>query len=350
MRLLFLSNLYPPHDLGGYEQWCQEVAVRLRGRGHIVRVLTSRHGTSGSSSSEPDVTRTLHLQADVHHYRPLDFFLKRADQERANQRELRRAIDETAPDLVVVWGMWDLSCALPYWAEQWMLERVAYYISSYWPDDTDIHEEYWRLPAGRRLPELAKKPFRSLALRQLQRDGYPPRLRFEHATCCSEYVRKTLAAAGKLPDTATVLFGGVDPEPFMRHHRATDRKPDDPLKLLYFGSLLPHKGVHTALEALGILRHRGQADQVSLTVLGGGHPDYEARLHEMVAQLDIGDLVRFAGRAPRNEIPAWLGCFDVFLFTSTWAEPMARQRDGGDGSRPIGHRHRGRWSGGNAGE
>ena len=324
MRLLFLSNLYPPHDLGGYEQWCQEVAVRLRERGHVVHVLTSRHGTDGSPSPEPDVTRTLHLQADVRHYRPLDFFLKRADQEQANRHELKATIDETAPDLVVVWGMWDLSRALPHWAEQWMPGRVAYYISSYWPSDTDIHQGYWQLPARRPLTEFAKKPFRAVALRQLSREGYPPTLRFEHAVCCSQYVRDTLVRAGKLLPHAAVLFGGIDPEPFLKHTPAKDDTHSSILRLLYFGSLLPHKGVHTALEALGILRRRGQADHVSLTILGGGHPDYEARLHAMVAQLNIGDMVQFAGRVPRNEIPAWLGRFDVFLFTSTWAEPMAR--------------------------
>jgi hypothetical protein len=37
MRLLFLSNLYPPYEIGGYEQWCQEVAVRLRERGQQFR-------------------------------------------------------------------------------------------------------------------------------------------------------------------------------------------------------------------------------------------------------------------------------------------------------------------------
>ena len=44
MRILFLSNFYPPHAIGGYEQWCQEVADRLQARGHVVTVLTSRYG------------------------------------------------------------------------------------------------------------------------------------------------------------------------------------------------------------------------------------------------------------------------------------------------------------------
>ena len=57
MRLLFLSNLYPPYDLGGFEQWCQEVALRLRLRGHAVQVLTSRYGLERGQPSEVGVAR-----------------------------------------------------------------------------------------------------------------------------------------------------------------------------------------------------------------------------------------------------------------------------------------------------
>jgi glycosyltransferase involved in cell wall biosynthesis len=61
-----------------------------------------------------------------------------------------------------------------------------------------------------------------------------------------------------------------------------------------------------------------------LTILGGGHPDYELQLRMRVDELGVGDHVVFAGRVSRDEIPTWLGRFDVFLFTSIWAEPMAR--------------------------
>ena len=324
MRLLFLSNLYPPYDMGGFEQLCQEVTVRLRQRGHTVQVLTSRHGLDHPLPSEQDVIRTLHLQANVHYYQPMEFFLQRPRQERSNKRELRRAIDQLAPDLIVVWGMWNLSRNLPYWAEQRMPGRVAYYIASYWPMDTDIHEEYWQRQAKKPVTELLKRPLRALALSQLSWEGYPPSLHLEHAKCCSQYVRDTLVQAGKLPANAGVLFGGIDPEPFLRNPSRSSEAQEGPLRLLYFGSLLSHKGVHTAIEALGMLKKRGLADRVELTLLGSGHPDYEAQLRAMVAQFGIGDRVQFAGRVPRDEIPSWLGRFDVFLFTSIWAEPMAR--------------------------
>jgi len=324
MRLLFLSNLYPPHDMGGFEQWCEEVAVRLRQRGHKVRVLTSCYGLNSALPAEQDVIRTLHLQADVYHYRPLDFFLRRPRQEKSNERQLRQAIGEFVPDRVVVWGMWNLSHWLPYWAEKWMPGRVAYYIASYWPADPDIHRQYWELAAHRPLVNTLKRPVKSLALGQLRREKYPPALHFEHAICCSRYVRDTLVQAGKLPASAGVLFGGIDVEPFLRNQPSDSKEQAGPLRLLYCGSLLPHKGVHTAIEAMGILKERGMYEHAELTLLGGGHPEYEARLREVAERLGVDKKVHFAGRVPRDEIPSRLADFDVFLFTSVWAEPMAR--------------------------
>lgn len=328
MRVLFLSNFYPPYELGGYEQWCHEVATHLIDRGHQVWVLTSRYGIRSERKNDaPNVTRELHLQSDINYYHSIDFFLRRPNQERENIQALRETIEQFSPDILMVWGMWNLSHNLPYWSEQWMPGRVAYFISNYWPADTDPHTEFWRLPTRR--PQLAwvKRLLRWVALRQLRREGYPPQLRFEHAVCCSQHVRDTLVQAGKLPGNAGVLLGGTDPEPFLRHSRLTQNHLDSlhgPVEFLYFGRLIHDKGVHTALEAMGLLKRRGLLDGANLTILGSGHPDYEAKLRQMLVQLDIGDHIKSVSQVPREQVPEWLGRFDVFLFTSIWPEPMAR--------------------------
>ena len=83
------------------------------------------------------MARVLHLQSNLDYYRPTDFFLRRGIRERANLRYLRQAIERFRPDVAMVWGMWHLSHALPFWIERLMPGRVAYYISSYWPTDTN---------------------------------------------------------------------------------------------------------------------------------------------------------------------------------------------------------------------
>jgi glycosyltransferase involved in cell wall biosynthesis len=75
---------------------------------------------------------------------------------------------------------------------------------------------------------------------------------------------------------------------------------------------------------MGILKKSVQVDNLELTVLGSGHPDYEDYLRKLVIDLEIEDRVQFVRRVPRSEIASWLGKFDIFLFTSIWPEPMAR--------------------------
>jgi glycogen(starch) synthase len=328
MRILFLSNFYPPYEIGGYEQWCAEVASRLTDAGHEIEVLTSRYGTQlRAVNGTGQVTRALYLQADIAYYHPANFYFRRPYQERANIQALRKKIDRFHPDVVMIWGMWNLSHILPYWAERWMPGRVAYYISNYWPIDTDPHTAYWQLPTRRPILEVIKRPLRAIALAQLRKEGYPPPLRFDHAVCCSQYVCDSLTKAGRLPPHAGVIFGGIDPHPFLKISKLPkdhNGEQNRPLRLLYFGRLIHDKGVHTAVEAIGLLKQRGLADGIDLTILGSGHPDYEAKLRQMLVQLDVGDQIEFVSQVPRGEIPEWLGRFDIFLFTSIWPEPMAR--------------------------
>ncbi len=324
MHLLFLSNFYPPHELGGMEQLTAEVAIRLQARGHQVAALTSRAGAESAGAAEDGVIRSLFLEADIHYYSMRAFFLARRAQESANEQALRQAIEAVRPDVFVVWNMWNLSRRLPYWAEQWLPGRVAYYIASTWPMDPDAHAEYWRLPATRRLTEVLKRPLRALALARLRREGYPPHLAFAHTMCVSRYMRDTLVAAQAIPAMADVLYNGIDPAPFLFAPNTSAELPGRPLRLLYFGSLAPIKGVHVAIEALGLLAQQGLAGRVELTILGRGHPDYVADLHAQVAELNLRDRVRFQGWIARADVPAMLQAYDVFLFTSTGPEAMAR--------------------------
>jgi glycosyltransferase involved in cell wall biosynthesis len=140
-------------------------------------------------------------------------------------------------------------------------------------------------------------------------------------------VRQTLIEAGKLPVHTKVLLGGTDPKPFLKHSRLSKGKgvsKNRSLQLLYFGRLIHDKGVHTAIEALGLLNGQQTSDAVHFTILGSGHPQYEKKLREMVHELGIDDKVKFIAHIPRDKIPELLGSFDVFLFTSIWPEPMAR--------------------------
>ena len=71
MRVLFLSHLYPPMQLRGYELACKNVAEGLAARGHDVRVLTSWCHLP-RPVDEPDwVDRGLDLHSHIHRRAPI---------------------------------------------------------------------------------------------------------------------------------------------------------------------------------------------------------------------------------------------------------------------------------------
>ena len=59
MRILLLSNLYPPYVLGGAEILARDYVINLEELGHEVVVLTSSYGLP-SAQQDGNIWRTLH--------------------------------------------------------------------------------------------------------------------------------------------------------------------------------------------------------------------------------------------------------------------------------------------------
>jgi len=324
MRILFLSNFYPPHDIGGYEQLCQEVATRLKQRGHHVAILTSNYHKTEQVQEEENVYRVLNLESDLLHYVPLDFFLSRRKREKENLHHLDQVMKNFRPDVVFVWGMWNLSKALPAYVEAQSQTPVAYFISDHWPSDPDMHTAYWQTPARHLILRIPKRLLALSVNTILAKEGIPS-LRFERAICVSAAVRENLIRAGLPLERAVVIHGGIEVKDFpLSPSPRFWKRQDGALRLLYVGGLGEHKGVHTAIEALGILRSRARDFQITLTLVGDGHPAYKAFLHDSAARCGITDWVSFRGRVPRSQIVQVYGEHDVLVFPSIWEEPLAR--------------------------
>ncbi|MFQ5772284.1 MAG: hypothetical protein ACE5HX_17245, partial [bacterium] len=83
MRILVISNLYPPYFVGGYELGCRDVVDGLKARGHHVKVLTSTYGVN-KPEHDSEVYRW--LQSDLGwNTRSLTRFVKLLRKEVRNQ-------------------------------------------------------------------------------------------------------------------------------------------------------------------------------------------------------------------------------------------------------------------------
>lgn len=321
MRILILSNFYPPARAGGYTQWCHEVAVRLAERNHTVAVLTSRHELPRAQAGERNVYRLLYLDSNLHYYQPLHFFLKWRSEYRKNLATLDRIVSDFAPDVLFVWGMWALNKALPARAEQLLPGRVAYYLSDFWPAGVDTHTRYWQSSGQHWFTRKPKGVLSKAALAVLA-EARPPALKFERALCVSARVRDLLIDAGLPLHHARVVHGGTDVERFSKAHPRDFRRR--PLQLLYAGQLARHKGVHTAIEAMAMLVHQRRIHEIRLTLVGSGHPDYEAHLRKLVKKENLQAYVFFLGLVGKDMMPHVMQSHEVLVFPSIYEEPLAR--------------------------
>ncbi len=323
LRILVISNFYPPVRAWGYTQWCGEVSQGLAKRGHAVTILTSR---TDAAQTEPqsNVRRLLFLENDLNYYSPKHFFLDWTRQEHENQRIVAETIRTETPDLVFVWGMFGLSRSVPATAEKLAPAHTAYYISDHWPREPSLNQAYWRLPARTRAGRVAKRPLALMAQFILLAQRHPPHLEFRHAFVVSHAVRRNLLSAGLPLQNAIVIHGGSDTRRYVQKRSYTPFLTHKPLRLLYAGFFGEHKGVHTAIEALDHMNRKGVAERLHLTLAGSGHPEYEKKLREMVSARDLASKVTFRGRVSPEDMPALFREHDVLVFPSIYEEPLAR--------------------------
>lgn len=310
--------------MGGWEQWCHEVAEAFSQRGHNVSVLTSNYGQRRVARKEPGVRRTLYLESDIQHYRILDFFLTLDWRDRQNARIMADTINETDPEIVFIWGMWQLDPRLARQAEAMRPGRVAYYFCGYWPIEQDPHSRFWLAPENKRWVEALKRPLARMAMaKQHGRvNGQPA---FRHSAFVSNAVLRILQDAGISFENERVIYGGVDLTRFgPADSKQTLMKPGDQIQILYAGSLSKVKGVDTLLRAMGELAKRLEPDRLHLSLIGAGHQEFEAWAREFVDSKGLTPYVSFLGRFEHSEMPGILRSFNVLAFPSAWQEPLAR--------------------------
>lgn len=322
MRILIISNYYPPLEIGGWGQLTRDVARRLQERGHQVHVLTGNHRAGEIVSPEPMVTRALHLESlDLAHYRPR-YTLQYRRRERQNRQLLENVTAVFTPDIIFINGMWNLSKSIALQAEKLRPGRVVYYIASDWPTDTDAHTAFWQSPPANPRLRLPKRWLgriaRSLFLPVPNKD----RLAFPHVLCVSAFMQTYMVEKVGVPPAQTrVVHNGIDVTKFTPKRGNGEQRP---LRLLYAGGFWEIKGVDTAVKAIAILVNRQNQTDIHLTLIGSGHPDYTRQLRALIQKHRLAQFVTFGDRVPRRQMPDLLRQFDVLLFPSTGPEALAR--------------------------
>lgn len=302
--------MYPPHALGGYEQSCRDVMVRMQRNGHRITVLTTTMrlpDVADDSDDRIEVRRQLAFYWDDHALVTPPAW-ERLRVERENQRTLRQALRDVRPDVISVWNMGAMSMGLVTTIAESGIPTV-FAVCDDWLIYGPKLDPWTR--AWQRRPLLA--PTAALLSR------VPTQLPADlgrHGTFCfvSEWTRNR--AVEGTPWTfprSTVVYSGIDAADFSAANRGA--RPWQ-WRLLYVGRVEGRKGVETAIRALSAL-----PETATLRVVGRAEPSHRQHLDDVVTRLGLRDRVVF-DVARRDELATAYGAADVLLFPPVWDEPF----------------------------
>jgi glycogen(starch) synthase len=318
MRILVLTNLYPPHYVGGYELRCAAITEALRSRGHSVHVLTSNHGLKEDDpqGTEPHIERSLSIHGYYGH--PWLSLNSLKLLELHNNLTLLNALSVFKPDVVHVWCMGGLSKSLCLTLQRTGIPTV-YDVSDHWILRSltgDVWLDWWNRSKGSYLSRIQRFFWTLFGVRRrcdVLAPTNPVRdIRFKRLYFTSARLRELTAEKGYDVMHGGVIHCPVDTNLF---HGAPVKRP--PVKWLWVGRLAEDKGILTALRALQLLKSSFTGE---LHVYGKGDETYVTMLKNFAAGSSLP--VTWHSATPA-EMPDVYRAHDALLFTSEWEEPFA---------------------------
>lgn len=310
MRVLVVSNLYPPFSLGGYEVECSVVVDHLRARGHAVTVLTSDY-RAAEAAPQDGVRRVLpFIAGDQRSALAAPLTTPRA------ATLLRAVLQELRPDLVYYWNGAQIPAAV-LWLALHSGHPVAVRVCERWFAHLFGSDQFMRhLRPGDRGPARAWAAVIRTVNRRMGLDpaaGGSPAVCWNSAAlraeCTAERARRglpPLQARMEAMIHSTAARGPV--------FAAVQRAPQG-LELAFVGRVDAAKGAPTAAEAL-VRLHREHGIAATLTFAGVAAD--RGALEAIVAAggLDPAAVLRFLGPVAAEEVAALLARAAVLLIPS----------------------------------
>jgi glycogen synthase len=310
LRILIVSNFYPPEWIGGYELGCSQMARALAGRGHSVRVLTSSQNypplavaEETSAEDAVEVRRCFFLH-DVYRS-PTSDDPSREMQIRArtycrhNVAALIHEVDAFRPDVAYLFntlglGIAGIVAALDQQHVPWVWHLMD------------------RIPARMcEIPEL-------LPLLPSNCDDDRSAVIGEFVACSRGLIAEINAGHVDLVGPTHVVPNWIDVP--VRAGRPAYYTPGRTLRVCFVGSLIGEKGVDHIIDGVGLLQRRCGPTNFEVDLYGQGDVEGYANA---VQSSGLDGHIKFRGSVPRPSLLRLFSGYDLMLFP-TWArEPFA---------------------------
>ena len=334
MRILFISNLYPPNVVGGYERLCFEVAAALAARGHDVSVLTSDYGGRVADYPNQKIDRSLSLLTGSTVYQPFSgTIVEREQANRYNVERLHDVYSAVRPDLVYSWNLFFFDRSLlealaelnvptvVMLTDNWLVNMLfPEYVASFFRNHVFGNESFppARAPQswlGRLFRRNSDSPTRG----PMRRIGVT-------AVFGSTFMRDFYTEAGLYFEAGVVIHNGVVQDQYAtaNFRNRSESAAEHEFRILFAGRLVDLKGADTVVSALDYLsRSHLNEERVQLTIIGDDQDvQYVEHLDKLIGSY-AGDVV--IERRPTVAEAALFNLFqehDVYVFPSLY-EPFS---------------------------
>lgn len=325
MRLLVISNYFPPVHEGGYATYCERVVSGLVDRGVAVAILTTSRTPlgrrAGRRANPPGII--LHRKLD---WTDTPGWSAPLWNTVRNRRAAKRLIRETRPDLIAVFGLDGVGCDLLLCSLESGLPVVVAvgdtWLSQAFADLARFDRLTGLLTARKESPAVAAARSAARGLLRVLSVPMPgclpvcPRV---HAI--STYLIEELRAAGApAPADSRVIRPPLPDEYFAASPERGS--PGAPLRALFLSRVELLKGPDTAIQALGLARGRGV--DVRLTVGGFRLHETRARLEDLAKELGVAEHVSWLDSLDPTDVLRTYLAHDVLLFPSRITEGLGQ--------------------------
>lgn len=327
MNVLFISNLYPPNGVGGYERLCFDMASALTVENHRISVLTSNYGGRIEAYPAQNVDRSLQLLADtrdiynVYSASEAQKNVINAD----NTAALERKLAEVRPDVIFVWNLFFFDPSFLY-AIQAAGCRTVFLLTDNWLI-LFLRPAFWRRYFTMDILSSRswKAQIRSVVGRLLARNHPENSHIHGEAIFPSRFMKALYTQAGFKFRETLVIPHGVS---LLQHADAAYRDrmtfiETGWIRLLFAGRVVEMKGVHTILEAMPEISRRFPQIAVRLTILGDTQDrQYLKKIETIIHQLNLSGKIDFRPSVQEPDLFDLFQAHDIFLFPSLY-EPFS---------------------------
>jgi glycosyltransferase involved in cell wall biosynthesis len=324
MRILVVSNLYPPAAVGGYEIVCAAVADHLALR-HEVLVLTGRRdreqpAVKAETAKSSDTPGEVQIRRELPLLSPNARGALHAPLASLRAASIARRGSAWAPDLIYIWN----GTMIPQVTLRVLVDSglpVAFRIDEQWFRNIFIADQFLReLRSQPRGPARAIWAAGCRALNTLPALQVDPEAPLRAAISWNSEATKRTAQPPPFVEPVLERVGHPAP-PYGDIFAAVPREPAPEPLIAFLGRVSPYKGLTVAIEALALLRSEYEVP-ASLVVVGPEDGDHGAELRALAERLGVVEAISWRGQETPEQAAASLARAHALIVPSTWDEPF----------------------------